>query len=217
MNLSLQKLFPSYCTIRPAAKVSSPQLHKFNFSLKIYYIAGGDFYFFLTFAFKNQSQHFDMEYLSTLMGAILNIPAITGGSTTCASHICPGATTCEDICLAAIIGLIVIICLWIIGHYVSKSIASVQQIKIQEQKSRQDHELAKLDKEAEIRMAADVFHDQQTVKQREWISEADRIKYEEERLMLSLKKAEVNHEISKLASGNAKEKNDSTHEAGSLS
>ncbi|MDE6277443.1 MAG: hypothetical protein K2M06_04965 [Muribaculaceae bacterium] len=63
-------------------------------------------------------------------------------------HSCPSSTTIEDICLAAIIGLIIIGGLLIIGYFGSKIVSSVQNAKERELRARQAHELAKLQHES---------------------------------------------------------------------
>lgn len=110
-------------------------------------------------------------------------------------HPCPHPITVEDIWLVAIIGIIIIVGLWIIGYYVSKSVTSVQDAKLKELNSRQAHELAKIEKEAEKKHAIDAFNAEQTNKKREWLSEADRIKNDEDRLNLRLKEAQINEKI----------------------
>lgn len=127
-------------------------------------------------------------------------------------HSCPTSTTIEDIWLAIIIGIIIISGLWIIGHYVYKSVASIQNAKFKEQESRQQHELAKQNNEAEIKAKADEFIANQTKEQRKWISAADQIKNEENQIKneaqrlkieigrqdLRLREAEINDKIRKL-------------------
>lgn len=111
---------------------------------------------------------------------------------------CQSPTSSEDILLALTVGIIVLVGIAIIGHYICQSIATTQQNKLNEQKSRQTHELAKLEKEAAIKASANEFNAKQTEKQRDWLSEADKIKNDIERLNVRLKEAEVNAKISEL-------------------
>lgn len=124
-------------------------------------------------------------------------------------HSCPTSTTIEDIWLAIVIGVIIISGLWIIGHYVCKSVSSIQNAKFKELESRQQHELAKQNKDAEIKTKTDEFIANQTKEQRNWISAADKIKNEgdqikndaqrlknqRERQDLRLREAEINNKI----------------------
>lgn len=117
-------------------------------------------------------------------------------------HSCQVATTNNDIFLTIVIGLTVLAGLAIIGHYVCKGIATTQFNKSKELESRQAHEISKLTKEAEIKAAANQFNAEQTKKQREWISESDKLKNDIERQNVRLKEAEVSAEISKLERNN---------------
>ncbi len=83
-------------------------------------------------------------------------------------HSCTTSTTVEDIWQAVVIGAVVILSLWIIGHYACKSVSSVQSSKLKELESRQNHELARIDLEAKIKAATNEFNAKQTKEQREW-------------------------------------------------
>lgn len=114
------------------------------------------------------------------------------------SNSCPAATTSEDIYLALVIGVTIIVGLAIVGRYTYKSIASVQQAKLNELEKRQTHELAKLDKEATIKTAATELNAQNTAN-----SAADKLKNKEKELELKLKEARINLEIAELGKKNA--------------
>lgn len=85
---------------------------------------------------------------------------------------------------------------------------NTQLNKLNELKSRQGHEISKLIKEAEIKASANQFNAEQTKKQREWVSEADKLKNELERQNIRVKEAEVDKRISDLKKENpTKQKN----------
>lgn len=151
----------------------------------------------------------EMDTLTNIVVSLPDTIAIVATPKEVVFHSCPMATTDNDIFLAIVIGLIVLIGLAIIGHYVCKGIATSQSNKINELKSRQEHEIFKLTKEAEIKTAANQFNAEQTNKQREWISESDKLKNDIERQNVRLKEAEVSAEISKLEK-NSSSKQDNT-------
>lgn len=139
--------------------------------------------------------------MDTLINIVVSLPdtiALATHPKEVIFHSCPVATTNNDIFLVIVIGVIVLAGLAIIGHYVCKGIATTQQSKYNELESRQNHEITKLNTEAEIKTAANEFNAKQTKEQREWLSEADQLKNDIERQNVRLKEAEVSAEISKL-------------------
>ena len=136
-----------------------------------------------------------MGILSNIAVSFPDTITIATTPTEASFHFCQTSTTVEDIWQAVVIGIIVISNLWIIGHYVCKSVSSVQHAKLKELEYRQHHELAKIDKEEKIRAATNEFNAKQTKEQREWLSEADRIKFAAQRYDLRLKEAEINKKI----------------------
>lgn len=147
--------------------------------------------------------------MDTIANIVVSLPDTIAIATTPQGvivHSCPVATSKEDILLVLTIGVIILVGLAIIGHYVCKCVAVAQLNKFNELESRQAHEINKLNKEAEIKTAAIQFNAQQTKEQREWISEADRLKNAAERLNIRLKEAEIDNQISKIKGGEILEK-----------
>lgn len=139
--------------------------------------------------------------MDTLTNMVVSLPDTIAIATTPKEvifHSCSVATTWNDIFFAIAIGLIVLAGLAIIGRYISKSITAVNEARRLELDSRQAHELAKLCKEADIKAAASLFNAEQTKQQREWLSEADRLKNDMERQNVRFKEAETDAKISEL-------------------
>lgn len=160
---------------------------------------------FCTFAHLEPITTFEMDTLTNIVVSLPDTISIVTTPKEVVLHSCPVATTNNDIFLTIVISLIVLAGLAIIGRYVCKGIATTQLNKFNELESRQAHEISKLTKEAEIKAAANQFNAEQVKKQREWISEADKLKYDIERQNVRLKEAEVSAEISKLERNNYSE------------
>lgn len=158
--------------------------------------------FFVPLYFYNPITLFEMDTLTTIAVSLPDTIVINATPKEVILHSCPVATSNEDILFALTIGLIILAGLAIIGHYVCKGIATTQLNKFNELKSRQDHEIAKLDKEAEIKTAVNQFNAKQTKEQREWLSDADKLRNEIEKQNVRLKEAEVNDKISELEKKN---------------
>lgn len=149
-----------------------------------------------------------MDTLANIVGSLPDTISIVATSKEVVWHSCPDTITNNDICFAIIICIAVLIGITIIGHYVCKGIATTQLNKLNELKSRQGHEISKLIKEAEIKASANQFNAEQTKKQREWVSEADKLKNELERQNIRVKEAEVDKRISDLKKENPTKQKD---------
>lgn len=141
---------------------------------------------------------FKMDTIANIVVHLSDTIAIATAPKEVIFHSCPVATSKEDIFLALAIGVIILVGLTIIGHYVCKGLSATQLNSLNELKSRQEHEIAKLNKEAEIKTATIQFNAKQTKEQREWLSEADQLKNDIERQNVRLKEAETDAKISKL-------------------
>lgn len=154
--------------------------------------------FFSNFAHLEPITSFEMDTLTNIVASLPDTITIATTPKEVIFHTCPVSTTWNDIFFAIAIGLIVLAGLAIIGRYVSKSIIAVSEARRLELNSRQAHELAKLCKEAEIKEVASLFNAEQTRQQREWLSEADRLKNDMERQNVRFKEAETDVKISEL-------------------